>query len=211
MKPLKYTLIADGPTDQTLLYVLDWLLRQHDMTPERQFFDPRKMYRPPTTLAEKICAAQDQFPCEVLFIHRDAETSSSDVRRGEIAAAIRSVDTPPHVCVIPVRMTEAWFLFDQVALRRAAGKPNGTASLCLPRCQDVESHPDPKNTLVKALRQASGLTGRGLRKFNENAARYRLAELIQDFTPLRTLTAFQRLEQDIVQLLAQQAVSPMAG
>jgi hypothetical protein len=37
-----------------------------------------------------------------------------------------------HIPVVPVRMTEAWLLADEFAIRSAPGNPNGTQSLDLP-------------------------------------------------------------------------------
>ena len=48
-----------------------------------------------------------------------------------------------HVLVIPVRMTEAWLLIDELALRRAAGNPNGRNPLDLPALKDLEALPEP--------------------------------------------------------------------
>jgi len=204
VRPLKYTLVADGPSDRVLLRVLDWLICQQDMIPEGQFFDPRKMPEPPKDLAGRIHAALDLFPCTILFVHRDAELASPGNRRQEIETALQAVAHPPHVCVIPVRMTEAWFLFDETALRRAAGNPNGKTPLHLPRLQHIENQPNPKRIMTDALRQASGLGGRRLAGFETSVARYRLAELVQDFAPLRTVAAFQCLEHDLIKIVAQQ-------
>jgi hypothetical protein len=98
-------------------------------------------------------------------------------------------------------MTEAWFLFDETAIRRAAGNPRGTVSLNLPSLRHAEDLPNPKQVLVSALRKASGFTGRRLTKFHPGEARYRLAEGLGDFSPLRVLPAFQQLEADVRQFL----------
>jgi hypothetical protein len=138
----------------------------------------------------------------MLFIHRDAENSPVDRRIGELDAAIvRAAGLPTgfscsHVKVIPVRMTEAWLLIDEGNTRRAAGNPNGKVSLQMPRLRDLESIPNPKSMLHDLLRQASECTGRRLRNLRPAACVHRLAELIDDYSPLRRLCAFQRFERE---------------
>jgi hypothetical protein len=92
-------------------------------------------------------------------------------------------------------MTEAWFLFDEPAIRRAAGCPNGDMDLRLPPLKSVESMPDPKALLLETLRTASNLSGRRLKKFEPD--RLRLANLIDDFSPLRALQAFCAVEEHL--------------
>lgn len=67
--------------------------------------------------------------------------------------------------VVPVRMTEAWLLFDQLSIRAAAGNPRGVEELNLPKLDTIENIPDPKATLYKALTLASGLSTRRRSKF----------------------------------------------
>jgi hypothetical protein len=98
---------------------------------------------------------------------------------------------------VPVRETEAWLLFDEGAIRRAAGNPNGVSPLHLPRIAECEQLPDPKSVLFNTLIDASGLKGRRRRSFRPQNARARLGDLIDDFSPLRVLSAFQRFEIDV--------------
>ncbi|MHC5613360.1 MAG: hypothetical protein ACYTXA_20770 [Nostoc sp.] len=111
---------------------------------------------------------------------------------------------PPHICVIPVRMQEAWLLFDEAALRKAAGNPSGRQALQLPDICRLEQLPDPKDILYGLLCEASGLRGRRLKQFSVNERVHRLAELIDDFSPLRALSAFQLLETEIQQVIETQ-------
>ena len=111
-------------------------------------------------------------------------------------------DLPPTVPVVPVRMTEAWLLFDENAIRWAASNPNGSDPLPIPM-REVEDLPDPKDVLHEALRVASGLSGRRRQKFNVRDAVHRVGEYIDDFSPLRRLNAFQRLEEDLATALRQ--------
>jgi len=55
--------------------------------------------------------------------------------------------------------------------------------------------------LYERQRMASELSGRRLKKFSERQAARRVAEHIGDFSPLRQLDAFRRLENDLRQAL----------
>jgi len=98
---------------------------------------------------------------------------------------------------VPVRMTEAWFLFDEAKIRRAAGNPAGSSVLSLPPISRIEAMPDPKETLHDLLIQATELPQRRLKKFAHQKAAHRLAELIEDYSPLRQLPAFSQLEREL--------------
>jgi hypothetical protein len=118
----------------------------------------------------------------------------------EIAAAIEA-STPKwmYVPVIPIRMTEAWLVLDENAIRWVAGRPSGTEPLNLPTANTVEAHPDPKSLLREALRTASGFRGRRLRKFDRDfgAHRRQLLERLDRDGPLRELSAWQALERAV--------------
>ena len=163
----------------------------------------------PKNLADKIAKAIDLYPCELLFVHRDAEGASPEMRREEIRTALDSIGNsqsrPRHVCVVPVKMSEAWLLFDETAIRKAAGNPNGAITLSLPLPRRVENLPDPKEILFGLIRSASELSGRRLRNLSESRARVRLAELIDDFSPLRQLAGFNTFEADVKATLSQTA------
>ncbi|NJO06769.1 MAG: DUF4276 family protein [Chloroflexaceae bacterium] len=145
------------------------------------------------------------YPCDILFVHRDAEREPYQTRKDQIQQALCGMDSaPPVVCVIPVRMTEAWLLFDEQAIRTASGNPNGRCVLQLPQLCRIETLPNPKKDLNNLLRTASELSNRRLQKQNIPQQVQRVAEFIDDFSPLRTLTAFQALEEDIAETVARQ-------
>ncbi|HEX2164144.1 MAG TPA: hypothetical protein VHM02_09365, partial [Thermoanaerobaculia bacterium] len=104
--------------------------------------------------------------------------------------------------VVPVRAQEAWLLFDEVAIRTAAGNPNGRDPLDLPVLNRLEELPDPKQRLHEILRTGSGLGPRRRSSLRMGSAVHRIAELVEDFSPLRTLGAFQAFEQDLRDVLA---------
>jgi|SRR5581483_3800693 len=203
MKELRYTLLSDGSSDRALLPVLSCLLRQHlpDMPIQAEWADLRRLPRAPRKLAPRIRKALEVYPCDVLFIHRDAEGEPRERRIEEIHEAAVGVSVA-WVGIVPVRMQEAWLLFDEAAIRSAAGNPRGDSPLPLPDLAEVESLPDPKSLLHELLRSASGLQGRRRKKFSAPAVVHRVADLIPDFSPLRRLSAFQALEQDLSSTLA---------
>ncbi len=94
-------------------------------------------------------------------------------------------------------MLETWFLSDEVAIREAAGNPNGGHPLNLPAINRLESIPDPKGILHEVFREASGLSGRRRRSFKVGPAIHRVAQIANDFSHLRALPAFDRLENDV--------------
>lgn len=211
MKELCYTLLSDGSSDKALMPILTWLLRanQVDCAIQSNWADLRRLPKPPKKLLPRIINSLELYPCNLLFIHRDAEREPREKRITEILEALqeavkKSVVVPPHVCVIPVRMQEAWLLFDEAALRKAAGNPSGRQPLKLPDIRRLEQLPDPKDILYGLLCEASELTGRRLKQFSVNERVHRLAELIDDFSPLRALSAFQLLETEIQQVIKTQ-------
>lgn len=100
-------------------------------------------------------------------------------------------------------MTEVWLLFNEAVIRTAAENPRGRQPIQLPDIAKLEQLPDPKSDLCQILRRASGFTGRRLKKFQarEREKIQRVAELIDDFSPLRTLSAFQLLEDEIEKII----------
>lgn len=207
LRPLTFTLLSDGSSDRALLPVLRWVLRQSSTLPlQSQWADLRHSRRPPRTLAERIRAALELFPCDLLFIHRDAEGEPWQTRIEEIQRHLPEPHDPPAVCVVPVRMQEAWLLFDENALRLAADNPRGRVPLSMPDPGDLEAIPDPKDLLFTLLRTASDLKGRRLHRLNVPERVHRLADLIEDFSPLRRLSAFQALEEDVRRILTERSL-----
>ncbi|MBI5433597.1 MAG: hypothetical protein HZA52_12275 [Planctomycetes bacterium] len=198
---IRAALLTDGSSDQILKWPLRWLVERCTVDPvEVDWVDVRGRVSPPVNLAARIKAALQISECQLLFVHRDAERQDPELRYVEISEAIGSA--VGHVCVVPVRMQEAWLLHDENRLREAAGRPTSNEPLGLPSLDRVESLADPKSCLHDALRKASGAKGRRAKDFRPEAAAYRLAELIEDWTPLRRLRAFRRVEDDTRSALA---------
>jgi hypothetical protein len=124
----------------------------------------------------------------------------------EIRTAFESAGgCPPHVALVPIRMTEAWLLHDLQAIRTAADDPNGTRALRVPPLARLERLPNPKKVLRDALLAATEASGRRLQEQAKRfpVRRLRVAELIEDYAPLRNLSAFQAFEKDLDRALEQ--------
>ncbi len=159
------TLVTDGASDVVLVPILRWLMRQLTAEPvEIRWADLRGFRVKPRSLAQKLAVAVREYPCQLLFVHRDAEGQDPQRRYEEIRGAVTGTACR-HVCVVPVRMQEAWLLHDETALREAADRPSGTHDLGLPPPHRWEHLPDPKRVLHDALRAANGATGRRAKNF----------------------------------------------
>lgn len=157
MKRVTATLVTDGSSDKLLAPLIDLLFSAHT---ELAYQVNCAEGLPPISsgLKARIDSALELFPCDFLFVHRDAEGIDATVRQQEIETSWRgSQQTATLICVVPVRMTEAWLVTNEKPIRLAVGNPNGTDSLRLPAAKDVESLPDPKFILFEALKAASGL------------------------------------------------------
>lgn len=197
MRTLRYTLIADGSSDVALKPIIEWVIAQH--RPDLGVIGElaRDMGQIGLALSAKVPRALQLFPCDILFVHRDAEGDPLAQRAEEIS----SVTEPLHercVAIIPIRMTEAWLLSDEAAIRSAAENRNGRVPLGLPAKKAWEGLQDPKRILFDALATASEKTGRALSKFNPNRQRTLVAQRTVDFSRLRGLKSFDFFEDQIV-------------
>lgn len=205
MTELKYALLSDGSSERALRPILTWLLRQYtNCAIQDEWADLRRLPNPPSKLSDRVKLAIKLYPCDLLFVHRDAENQEYNLRVTEIRKAIAELGElmkVPFVCVVPVRMTEAWLLFDEAAIRKAAGNPNGKQQLRIPPANKLEELSNPKEILYELLRNASELSGRRLKKFNVHRAIHRITELIDDFSPLNELSAFRALKEEILSIV----------
>lgn len=83
MNQLRYTLLSDGSSDKALLPILTWLLRFHhvDCAIQSEWADLRRLPNPPRNLSEEIERSLELYPCDLLFVHRDAEKVQSQRKR----------------------------------------------------------------------------------------------------------------------------------
>jgi hypothetical protein len=196
--PVHYVLVGDGATDRALLPAVSWALRH--VHPGGTFGAPTFLARQARPVSELVERAREYQPT-LVFVHRDAEGVPRELRLREIPSEARIVP------VVPVRMTEAWLLIDEQAIRTAAGNPNGTEPLTLPPLRRLESIPDPKETLRSLLVAASGLGPRRRKRFDRAEAVQRLAEIIENYAALLALDAFRAFHADLVSALAAAGVA----
>ena len=199
MTELVYTLLAEGSSDKALMDILRWAIKHRlkDVPVQGRYADLRPLRKAPRKLSEKIRAAVDLYPCDLLFVHRDSDAASPQQRKQEIQAAYEEsrLSSPSMVIVIPVRMTEAWLLLDEDAIRRAARNPNGKEPLELPR--EPDQIPNPKDVLGELLKQASGLAGRRRKRFRPEQYIWQIPGFMKEFAILRRLAAFVDFEKEL--------------
>jgi hypothetical protein len=184
-----FALLADGSSDRVLIPIISWCIRQLD--PGVVLLPPHFKHRGSDEITQSVDELIATYRPHLVFVHRDAERLDHATRKREIPVIVGVVP------VVPVRMTEAWLLTNERAIRRASGNPNGQVSLNMPSVARLESHPDPKEELHRLLRMASELKGRRLQRLNESSAVHRVAEITEDFSALRRLPAFVDLENEI--------------
>ncbi len=139
-------------------------------------------------------------PVDVVVVHRDADNAGPAARRREIEIAVAAcVDGPQIIPVVPVRMTEAWLLLDEAAIRRVAGNPGGRVGLGLPKVHEAESLADPKEVLRRCLGIAAGTTGRRLDAVRKRFGQHRrqLLELHDTTGPVTRLPSWQSLLAEV--------------
>lgn len=197
MRIIRYTLLADGRSDSSLIPIIQWVIESNFANLATQSAFALEGIPPPARgLRARVDAALALYACDILFVHRDAERDRHAARHDEVQNDLRDL-IHTWIPVIPVRMTEAWLLGDEAAIRRAAGNPNGRVALRIPAPARWEALPDPKENLFALLRTAAELPAR--RRIDEPRARARVAQLTRDFAHLRGLDSFRRFEADTIQ------------
>lgn len=194
MQRLTATLVAEGSSDRTLTPFIEYLLDEYCEIPHVTTFATDL---PSGALVNRIAEAIRLFPCDMLFVHRDADRAAAADREREIFEAAATVAKLKPIAIIPIRMTEAWLLTDLQAIRRAAGNPSGTVKVALPALAKLEALPDPKSVLFDALKQASELGPQRLRRFDLFQARRQVSSFMADFGPLRQVPSFAHLETQV--------------
>lgn len=198
--------LVDGPSDLPLSRHLESMCSAFGADVALTPVDPALLSDVGRTVADRLRFVADQPDLlEIVFVHRDAEGQPPERRFHEIKVGVTGAGLScPVVPVVPVRMTEAWLLLDEAAIRRVAAKPNGTAPLDLPTWQEAERLADPKRCLQEVLLAASETTGRRRKQFERDFGRHR-ALLLERLDPggiVATLTAWKRLEADVAEAVA---------
>lgn len=198
-------LLADGPSDLPLATHIEAMCASAGTGVAVTAIDPERLYGVGLTVEARLrylFAHLGQF--DAVFVHRDAEAQPPKFRFEEVEHAAMATRAPaPVVAVVPIRMTEAWLLLDENAIRRIAGRPNGRNPLGLPSRKAAESIADPKAVLKEALLAASETSGRRRDQFKRDFERHRrlLLEQLDPSGPVGALSAWKRLQADVHGLL----------
>jgi hypothetical protein len=204
---LRGLFLADGPSDEPLSDHLARLCSVHGHQIRITVPDFRRLPQKVGLTVESRLRTVLELDAnyDVVFVHRDAEGQDADLRRKEIASALEAVACAlPAVPVVPIRMTEAWLLLDESAIREVAGRPSGTVDLRLPAIHQVEGLADPKRLLADVLIAASQLHGRKLERFKQRFGDHRrqLIERMDHSGPIVALSAWQDLLTAVAAVLS---------
>jgi hypothetical protein len=210
MPQLRFTLLGEGPEDDALIHILQLVLEQPalgllpavDIVP---LFANPKAFTERLNLTGRMVAAAENFPCDLLFVHQDADGPTARDRADGIRerAADELNRLPAVIPVVPVREMQAWLLVDEAAICRAASATHRPGALNLPRVHRIESMMDPKLALRQALERAFGGSQRQQRKSRAIQPRD-VASQIADVSSLRQLPAFQAFEEDVRRVIQEQ-------
>ena len=204
---VRFLLVCEGSSDSGLMTHIRRLLVQSGLTdPEGTFWARGR------ALADKIREGlQHSGECDLLFVHRDADShqdthsAGPERRRAEINEAVIDASySGVWVSLVPVRMTEAWLLLNESAIRMVSGRPHGTEPLGLPLPSQVEVEADPKNRLEMALIAASQTSGRRRRRFERDLPQMR-HQLLENLSPgevLERVPSWSRFRNELVSALS---------
>ena len=173
---LRVTLVTDGASDVVLVPILQWLMRR--LTPEDfeiRWADLRGLGERRRNLAQRTIATE-QYPCRLLFVHRDAERQDPRVRYEEIQAANRTAFN--HVCVVPRRLG-SYTTRPRSAMQPVVRREPRTF-LCHPRIGGRGCQTRREFSTGATYRERP--KGRRARSFKPGRAAHRLADLITDVT-----------------------------
>ncbi|MGI5191121.1 DUF4276 family protein [Promicromonospora sp. CA-289599] len=193
---VSFVFAGEGTSDDPLAGIISELIRRAGAD-EVQALPQRLHGSSREKMAELVEAA---VPYDLVFLHRDADSTDPFPRVEEVRAAFAEHDLR-GVPVVPVQMTEAWLLTDEQAIRDVVGHSRGRASLNLPGLRRIEHTRDPKGILQQACARASEATGRRLKQTNSrfNDHRRALLERLDPDGPVSQLASFQLLVHETEQ------------
>lgn len=199
--------VAEGSSDAPLAAIVESLFLERGFIVRLSAPDFSRLERTAKDVRSRVSAglALLESGADVVVVHRDADNVGADARLSEIEKAMLEVDREfALVPVIPIRMTEAWLLLDEQAIRHVAGNPNGRVKLDLPTLQEVERIADPKTQLRDCLLAASDAAGRRRKMLANRFPQHRrqLLERLDSNGPVSSLKAWQRLVDAIEQVTA---------
>lgn len=200
----KYVLVSDGSSDRALLNIINHCLEKnfnHTFDGTRAELG-RIGVEKTKSLAKKITVAIEWYEPHFVVVHRDAENQGIQKRIEEIEVAVSQLagSQMSFVKIIPIKMTEAWLLIDEMAIRRAAGNPNGKMPLQLPAIDKLETLSNPKEILQGLIKEASGLSGRRLRDMNVQQSIQLIPEFLTNFDPLNGLESYRHFQGEVNKL-----------
>lgn len=191
--------VGEGSSDAPLAELVELLFLDRGVDLDLSTPDfARLANRVGSALDKKLPAGLElvRKPVDLIVVHRDCDTVRPEDRLREMREALEHVgSTATLLPVIPVRMTEAWLLLDECAIRTVAGNPNGRNPLDLPAPREVERRADPKGILRKALLDASATTGRRRASIDRRFPSHRkaLLEGLDRFGPVTGLESWKDL------------------
>ncbi|MBB5115391.1 DUF4276 family protein [Micromonospora echinospora] len=199
--------IAEGSSDQPLAEHIQLLFYERGVelmlsSPEFERLSSKVTKDVESRIAAGLALNHD--PVDLIVVHRDADNAGYQTRLHEITTAYAATPSQAALIpVIPVRMTEAWLLLDETAIRQVAGNPRGRTNLGLPKVHEVESISDPKARLADCILRAADETGRRRdvvkARFNEH--RRQLLDRLEPSGPLGRLESWKRLTHAVDQVV----------
>ena len=203
---MRFLLVCEGSLDTALLPHIQRLLTRYGYPDS-----PGEAWSDGWRLVDKVRNGLQRLgQFDLLFVHRDADNAGANPRYHEIENAIQEAEyRGPWVAIVPVRMTEAWILLDEAAIRRVVRRPDGRTPLALPTSRESERMADPKTILETVLLDASETRGRRRREIREdipNLSRQLLRNLPVG-APLGDLESWSRFRDDTVAAL--QSLAPI--
>lgn len=201
-RPRYGVFVAEGTSDMPISDIVEDLFFERGTAVHLSKPDFNRLEKVSKDVRSRLLAGRTLADNSIDFfvVHRDADNAGPTARRREIEEAVAALTpTPALVPVIPVRMTEAWLLLDESAIRTVAGNPRGRTRLDLPKLHEVERHPDPKALLRKCLLDAAEVTGRRRDRMAARFSQHRaqLLERLDRKGPVIQLSSWKELVADI--------------
>jgi hypothetical protein len=210
---IRFLFIGEGPFDDHLVTHLRrcCILAGADEAEDVTIPTSRLGERIGRTVATKLKFALAIEPnIDVIFIHRDADSTDPEPRYSEISKAVGSMDiTLRYVAIVPVQETEAWLLLDESEIRRVAENPTSTITLDIPSPRQVESISSPKECLAAVILKASEQTGRRYRRIKQriHSKCTLMLDALDPEGPVCEVPSWQRMFSDLKDVVEDIAVT----
>lgn len=205
ISPLRTGLfLAEGSSDAPLADLVTQLFSEHQIRLRLSQPDFTRLDKVAKDVRSKVEAGLllTGSDVDVIVVHRDADNAGHVARMEEITKAVTDLAGEAQlVPVVPVRMTEAWLLLDEAAIRRVARNPRGRMALDLPKPREVENIADPKHRLQQCLLTAADCTGRERERVRKRFDEHRrnLLQRLDPNGPVTKLSSWRRLVDSVAQ------------